>query len=104
MARPSTAGAHLNLTKQTRPIALEVVRANDDIEVAETTQSDLLMTLQSLVGGLIESVPMAYDPSHLVIANEEGLLKKLPWNKIASQLTRQDIVGDCVVVKIEDFI
>jgi hypothetical protein len=87
-----------------KSIALEVVRANGDIEVAETNQSDLLKTLQSLVGGLIESVPMKYDPSHLVIANEEGLLMDLPWNKIASQLTRQEIVGDCVVIKIEDFI
>lgn len=86
-----------------KSIALEVVRANGDIEVAETPKSDLLMTLQSLVGGLIEAVPMAYDPSHLVIANEEGLLLNLPWNKTASQLTRQSIVGDCVVVKIEDF-
>lgn len=92
------------MSPKPKSIALEVVRANGNIEVLETPKSDLLMTLQSLVGGLIESVPMKYDPSHLVIANEEGRLKRLPWNKIASQLTRQEIVGDCVVVKVEDFI
>lgn len=86
-----------------KSIRLEVVRADGKIDHAFTHKSDLLMTLQSLVGGIIEAIPMKYDPSHLVIANEEGRLKRLPWNKIATQLTRQDIVGDCVVVKVEDF-
>ena len=88
---------------KTSAITLEVIQTDGRIRKAETSPGDLLKTLQSLAGGIIQTVPMKYDPSHLVVCNEEGLLLGLPWNKIASQLTRMDMVGDCVVVKVEDF-
>ena len=90
-------------SSESNQVSLEVVRASGKIEKIDVPKSDLLMELQSLIDGYIEAVPMKYDPSHLVIANEEGLLRHLPWNKLASDLTRQTIVGDAVVVKVEDF-
>ena len=87
-----------------KSITLEVIQTDGSIRKAETPPKELLKTLQDLVGGIIQTVPMKYDPSHLVVCHEEGRLLGLPWNKIASQLTRNDIVGDCVVVKVEDFI
>ncbi|GAB3865501.1 hypothetical protein GCM10028801_36090 [Nocardioides maradonensis] len=59
-----------------------------------------LATLQSLVGGLIEHVPVSLD-AHLW-CNEEGRLLRLPINKEASILAGRLIVGPAVLVGVDE--
>jgi len=51
---------------------------------------------QRAVGGYIETVDI--DGGHNLIANEEGLIRQLPFNRLASLIARRPIVGDAVVV------
>ena len=58
---------------------------------------------QKLVGGYIEYVPVAQNMHKLLIVNEEGRLQDVPeLNEIASLLAGQPIIGDVVLVHIEE--
>jgi hypothetical protein len=60
-----------------------------------------LPELQEKVGGLIEIVGGGDD--WLCLANEEGMIKDLPTNTLASRLCGQLIVGDVVVMPKKHF-
>ena len=55
-----------------------------------------LSELQGLVGGWIEVVNLQ-ESGYILVVNEEGLLKGLPWNPAASAVAGMDIVGDAVL-------
>ena len=57
-----------------------------------------LSTLQNLVGGYIESVNIIGLPTAHAYVNEEGLLKHLPVNPVASRLAGRTIVGPMIVL------
>lgn len=54
-----------------------------------------LKQMQEAVGGYIEFVYLSNGQA--MVVNEEGLLKRLPLNRIASTLANQDIVGNVLV-------
>ncbi len=62
-----------------------------------------LAWLQAQVGGLIESVKVCLNGSCVMLVNEEGRLRGLPFNSPATELSRNNslIVGDAVVMKAE---
>lgn len=54
--------------------------------------------MQRLVGGYVEMVPrLTCGKSLKMYVDEDGLLKQLPVNGLASHLAQQTIVGDVVV-------
>lgn len=64
-----------------------------------------LEELQELVdGGLIEYYPHRID-GNIVIVNEEGLIKQMPYNKLAKLILGVDLVGPVLVspTNLEDF-
>lgn len=64
---------------------------------------DTLQQQQALVGGYIEYVPVVQNMHELLIINEEGRLQDMPEiNEVASLLAGQVIVGDAVLVHIEE--
>jgi hypothetical protein len=54
---------------------------------------------------LIQPVYVSDDENYCYFVNEEGLLLDLPFNKLASFMTGQPIVGDMLIVEncLEDF-
>ena len=66
------------------------------IEIANSTPDEELHALQTAVGGYIETVTLAEDA--VMIVDEEGLLKALNQNALASLVARQQIVGTAVIV------
>jgi len=60
------------------------------------SSAELLQVLQEAVGGYIEVVSCG---SHILIVNEEGLIKNLMHNEVASKIAGQRIVGTVVVMK-----
>jgi len=64
-------------------------------------KGNVLKGLQTLVGGYIETVPVLENPDIIMIVNEEGLIHGLPFNMVASQIARQQIVGTAVLVPVE---
>ena len=66
------------------------------IDIDNSTPDEELHALQAVVGGHIETVTLAEDA--VMIVDEEGLLKCLNQNALASLVARQQIVGTAVIV------
>ena len=72
-----------------------VIRPDAGAHVAEI--QDDLATLQALVGGYIETVPLAGDLDGVMVVNEEGRIHGMSYNRQASALAGQTIVGTAVI-------
>lgn len=60
-----------------------------------------LEVAQKLVGGLVEMVHMPTSKGQILV-NEEGLLRQLPYNSNASQITGINLVGDAILLTEND--
>ena len=69
------------------------------IELDSTSIETELHDMQRAVGGYIESVTIAKDAALLV--DEEGLLKALNQNALASLVARRQIVGTALLVGVD---
>lgn len=79
-----------------------VLRANGTKETLKGTGKRGKLTLeqmQAAVGGYIEYV---HAGSKTLVVNEEGLLKGLPLNVMASDIAGRPIVGDALLVNTKD--
>ena len=65
-------------------------------DIQNGTPDEELHALQAAVGGYIETVTLAEDA--VMIVDEEGLLKALNQNALASLVARRQIVGTAVIV------
>ena len=62
-----------------------------------------LQQQQALVGGYIEYVRIPSYPQKMLIVNEEGRLTDFPEvNETASEYAEQSIVGDAVLVSLDE--
>ena len=77
-----------------------IVINHDDYDMPfDIIKDTSLKGLQAAVGGYIECVPHTHEwPGFEVLVNEEGLIKSLPHNTLASRLFDYPIVGNCIVV------
>lgn len=66
------------------------------IDIANGTPDEELHAMQAAVGGYIEVVRISEDAA--LIVDEEGLLKALNQNALASLVARQQIVGTALLV------
>ena len=64
------------------------------VESVETIDLDFL---QEAVGGYIEAVGLSSYEATMYV-NEEGLIRGLPMNPLASEIAGQLLVGDVVIV------
>lgn len=74
-----------------------LIRVDGSRMEVQVDSKDRLGSLQRHVGGLIEEVG-TYD-GLVALADEEGLLKGLEYNAVASCLVGKGIVGDVLFVK-----
>jgi hypothetical protein len=56
-----------------------------------------LKEVQDMVGGYVERV-QGFPKGKVTLVNEEGLMRKLPYNPVASNMAGFDIVGDAVIL------
>lgn len=77
------------MEKQMRYYTLSVQGWTDELPNGD------LKTLQDAVGGYIEAVTIT--PNMTLYCNEEGLLRGLPLNIMATGMSGRHIVGDVVV-------
>lgn len=77
-----------------------------EVQLSDAREEARLLELQRLVGGYIEGIAHPHRPDVMGIINEEGKLKRLPVNKVATRLfgpvLREDdvIVGPCVLIGV----
>ncbi len=79
----------------------KIYKSNGEVKEIEPKNGKnfTLAELQEIVGGYFEPI---YLPKGMVLAvNEEGLLKNLPLNEKASNITMKLIVGDVLLCNIE---
>lgn len=69
---------------------------SQEVVLPANGKSFMLEELQRFVGGYIELVPGCRrdKPAY---CNEEGRLRGLPFNELASHVFRQELVGDVIV-------
>lgn len=63
-----------------------------------TNSSPSLEDLQEAVDGWLEGIPVKSLGRGVLFANEEGLLRGLPFNEQASSLAGRPLVGNVVVL------
>ena len=68
--------------------------------IIETETANTLETLQAEVDGYIESVTLIPDKA-VMIVNEEGLLRGMAPNPIASAAANTQIVGTAIIVGVD---
>ena len=84
---------------------MTVIRLNnrprrvDTVTIAAGTVAEETSALKTIIGGDIECVRLSDDAA--LLADEEGLLKNLPRNDLASLIARRQIVGTALIVGIE---
>lgn len=61
-----------------------------------------LKELQEAVEGNIEIAPRVLD-DYVIVVNEEGLLKGLPYNELAYKLFRVELVGNVLICPLAIF-
>jgi len=83
------------MTRRVCAIILEDGRVQD-FEFVGSEPS--LEELQQAVGGFIELVPTPTLPGHIMVVDEEGLLKGRPLNQKATLIAFRNIVGPAVVL------
>lgn len=74
-------------------------RRIDEVLIVPGNTEEELHALQSIIGGYIECVRLTDDAAMLV--DEEGVLKGLQRNELASLIAHTHIVGTAVIVGIE---
>ena len=82
------------MSKKKDKIYVIVKKHYDSVGVIKEVKNDL-PTLRKLVGGNIERVPLTTDL--VIICDEEGRLKKKPWN---CRILGADLVGTIVVAGV----
>jgi hypothetical protein len=76
-----------------------VVKSNNVIGLMKIEkQKSLLEQLQGWVGGYIELGESDYIDDYVIVVNEEGLMKNLPFNKIMNLLFGMELHGDVVIL------
>lgn len=78
---------------------IQLIKNNGD--VTDNFTADTLKEKQDAVGGYIEVVYTR--AGKVLIVNEEGLIKGLPFNAKASEIAGQQIVGDVICLNEEDY-
>lgn len=72
-----------------------LIKTTGQLQIVEIDSDDFLHGLQQLVGGHIETLALGQDMT--LIVNEEGLLRDLDYNLVASKFMNMHLVGDAVL-------
>lgn len=78
-----------------------IVRTGGRLQHMPTRKPEL-QDLQRAVGGYIEYVPIPAMPGLRMVVDEEGLLKDKKYNAMASEIAMRPIVGDAVIMEIDE--
>lgn len=74
-----------------------LLKSDNTIELIKPKDKNFsLKEMQGYVGGLIELYPHRID-KNIIICNEEGLIKNLPYNNLAKLILGVNLVGNVIV-------
>lgn len=87
------------MTRPYETVALQIRAGKSDIWVKPKNGKRFsLEELQSFVGGNIEIIACPH--GQIMIVNEEGRLKELPVNRVASKVAQREVVGDVLLTDV----
>lgn len=75
-------------------VEVEVINEDGSIQAKDVQRANMLDDLQKLVGGNVEVIRLG--GSKIMLVDEEGLIKGLSFNLLASTVARRQIVGKAV--------
>jgi len=79
---------------------MQWIKTDGTIEEVAVDKDNSLKQMQDAVGGYIELIYLS--DNKVMVVNEEGLIKRLPYNHTASKLAGQTIVGNVLTCKGKD--
>ena len=79
---------------------MKLIKANGTIKTVLMNEDKRLDQLQKAVGGYIELVYL--QGNKIMVVNEEGLIKRLPYNYKASKIAGKNIVGDVIICDVNE--
>lgn len=76
------------------------IKADGTKEITDPVKKPTLEQMQEMVGGYIEPVHGIRWNGHtgVMVVNEEGLIRNLPFNQKASAIAKRNIVGDVFIL------
>lgn len=92
----------LELYKKSDLVVIGVVNDNvtsTDVFLDLKGKKILLPDVQKKVGGMVETVYSEFFKNHYIFCNEDGHILNLPYNKLATSLLGQYLVGNIVIVR-----
>lgn len=92
--RPTITGSDFG----TLPLPVVLYADGSVLTLATAGDYPTLEELQKAVGGYIEFVPVPAMKDIVMVADEEGLLKRKTLNRHASDIAMRPIVGDVVLL------
>ena len=109
--RKSSASLHLPESSASRHLDV-MIRSDGTVKTVEVGEEITLHRLQELVGGYIETVSPRFPVSDelVMLCDEEGKLKEMPVNELASAcaylLAGDCLVGDVIILSVDrdDFV
>ena len=113
MTKKRKPSVSLHLPESSAPRHLAVmIRADGTVETVDVGEEITLRRLQELVGGYIETVSPRFPVSDelVMLCDEEGKLKEMPMNELASAcaylLEGDCLAGDVIILSVdhEDFV
>lgn len=70
------------------------------VEIAGATISEQNASIRDQIGGFMETLVIA--PDAVILVDEDGLYKCLAYNRAASDIAEQDLVGPALIVGLVD--
>ena len=81
-------------------ITAQSIKSNSREKEVHLHKNNMLEEMQTAVGGYIEMVQLP--EGKVTIVDEEGLMKQKPVNTNASLVAGRTIVGDVLIMELED--
>ena len=82
-------------------MGIKITTKNEITAVSPANGHDFkLEELQAVVGGNIETVYLK--DGRMMIVNEEGIIRNLPFNGAATFAAQQPIVGDVIIIERDE--
>lgn len=87
--------------KRAQVVVINPIKGLETIEVAEDIREGITaVQIHSFIGGFFEVVSLPSFPNILMCVDDEGRLKNLWYNPIASALAQQPIVGNAFLCRV----
>jgi hypothetical protein len=83
-----------------KALRISTIGTRQPVTITGETIAEQNKCIRNFLGGFFE--PVTISPGAVMLVNEEGLIKRLAYNSVASIIAAQDIVGPALIVGVRE--